>query len=71
MRRHRFIARLATIALLLPIAEAAVHACPICFQINDAHMSTGVRTAVGVLVVVTIGVVAPCAVFFRRLMKRQ
>ena len=71
MKRRSSFTRGALTALMVPIAQAALHACPICFQINDAHMTSGVRAAVGVLVVVTIGVVAPCAVFFRRLMKRQ
>jgi hypothetical protein len=71
MKRRLSLTRAAVTALMLPVAQAAIHACPICFQINDAHMTTGVRAAVGVLVVVTVGVVAPCAVFFSRLMKRQ
>jgi len=71
MSRKRSFTRAVATVLMVPMAQAALHACPICFQINDAHMTTGVRTAVGVLVIVTAGVVAPCAVFFRRLMKRQ
>lgn len=65
------IARFALTALLVPFIPAVVYACPICFQINDAHMTMGVRAAVGVLVAVTIGVVGACAVFFGRLMNRQ
>jgi hypothetical protein len=71
MRRRLFCTRWALAVVMMPMAQAVIHACPICFQINDAHMTTGVRAAVGVLVIVTAGVVAPCAVFFRRLMKRQ
>jgi hypothetical protein len=58
-------------AVMWPLAEAALHACPICFQINDAHMTSGVRAGVGVLIAVTIGVVGVCVVFFGRVAKRQ
>ena len=69
--RFRTLAHLLLIAAMAPLAQAVVHACPICFQINDAHMTTGVRAAVVVLVAVTAGVVGTCAVFFNRLIKRQ
>jgi hypothetical protein len=70
MTRHQ-LTRAAITAALVPLAQAAVHACPVCFQITDAHMTSGVRAAVVVLVAVTAGVVGACVTFFGRLMKRQ
>ena len=63
--------RAAITAAMVPLAQAAVHACPVCFQINDAHMTSGVRAAVGVLVAVTVGVVGACVTLFGRLINRQ
>jgi len=54
-----------------PLAQAALHACPICFQTADAHLTSGVRAGVAVLIAVTVGVVGVCAVFFGRVIKRQ
>jgi|KBSMisStaDraftv2_1062788.scaffolds.fasta_scaffold2708261_2 hypothetical protein len=63
--------RAAITAAMVPLAQAAVLACPVCFQINDAHMATSVRVGVGVLIAVTVGVVGACVVFFGRVAKRQ
>jgi heme/copper-type cytochrome/quinol oxidase subunit 2 len=52
-------------------AEAAVHACPICFQIEDAHVTSGIRAAVGVLMGVTLAVMTPVVVFAVRFTRRQ
>ena len=68
---RRTLARFGMTAVMWPLAQAALHACPICFQINDAHMSSGVRAGVGVLIAVTIGVVGVCVVFFGRVARRQ
>jgi heme/copper-type cytochrome/quinol oxidase subunit 2 len=59
-----------TLAMAL-CAEAAIHACPICFQIEDAHVVSGVRAAVAVLMGVTVVVVAPVIVFAVRISRRQ
>jgi hypothetical protein len=67
----RALKQIALVAALWLLVQASALACPICFQINDAHTTAGVRAAVGVLVVVTAAVVVPCAMFFSRLMKRQ
>ncbi len=53
------------------LADAAVQACPICFQIEDAHAVSGIRAAVGVLFGVTATVVAPVVVFAVRVARRQ
>ena len=60
------------VALFVAVAaEAAVHACPICFQIEDAHVTSGVRVAVGVLMGVTLTVLAPVVVFAVRFARRE
>lgn len=67
--RHR--ARVAMTAVMVPLAQAALHACPICFQTADAHLTSGVRAGVAVLIAVTVGVVGACVVFFGKVAKRQ
>ena len=52
-------------------AGAALSACPICFQVEDAGITGGVRAAVTVLGGVTGGVLIGVAVFARRLMKNE
>ena len=59
-----------TVALCL-IGDAVIHACPICFQIEDAHVIGGVRAAVGVLMGVTVAVMAPVIVFAVKFARRQ
>jgi hypothetical protein len=62
----------AAIALALwACLEAAIHACPICFQVEDGPVVDGVRAAVGVLMGVTGVVLVGCAAFFTRLARRQ
>ena len=51
--------------------EAVAHACPICFQIEDAHVTSGIRAAVGVLMAVTVTVLAPVVVFAVRFARRE
>jgi len=48
-------------------AGATLHACPICFRIEEGPVATGVRVAVVVLVGVTIGVLAGFGRFACRL----
>ena len=50
-------------------ADAALSACPICFQVEDAGVVSGVRAAVVVLGGVTAGVLVGVAMFARRLVK--
>ena len=62
MRRHPRFTHAALAALICLTMEAAVHACPICFQIEDARATTGIRAGVGVMMAVTVAVLAG---FFR------
>jgi hypothetical protein len=71
MKRHTALARMALLAALWPLMDAVVRACPICFQIEDGHVSAGVRAAVVVLIGVTSTVVGGCAVFFGRLLRDE
>jgi hypothetical protein len=71
MSRHSMVARVALASGMCLAAEAAIHACPICFQIENGQMAGGVRAAVIVLVSVTSVVVGGCVVFFTRLARRE
>ena len=44
---------------------------PGCFQIEDAHLTSGVRAAVGVLMGVTLAVVVPVVGFAVKVARRQ
>ena len=50
--------RLPAIAVIWLVADAAVHACPVCFQFEDAATTAGVRAALLVLLSVTVAVLA-------------
>ena len=52
-------------------AGAALSACPICFQVEDTGVVSGVRAAVVVLGGVTAGVLVGVAVFALRLVKAE
>ena len=52
-------------------AEAAISACPICFQIEDARATLGIRAGVGVMMVVTVGVLGAFARFAVRCARNQ
>ena len=52
-------------------ADVALSACPICFQVEDAGVTAGVRAAVVVLGGVTAGVLVGVAMFARRLVKAE
>lgn len=52
-------------------AGAAVSACPICFQVEDSGVASGVRAAVVVLGGVTFCVLAGVLVFARRLVRAE
>jgi len=58
-------------AAMCVFADAALHACPICFQIEDAHVVGGIRAAVGVLMGVTVAVMAPVIVFAVQFARRD
>jgi heme/copper-type cytochrome/quinol oxidase subunit 2 len=71
MNIKRPIVRAGLTAAMCVLADAAIHACPICFQIEDAHVVGGVRAAVGVLMGVTVAVIAPVVVFAVRFARRD
>ena len=50
---------------------AIIHACPICFQVDDAPVVGGVRAAVGVLIGVTTIVLAGFGMFAARFVRRS
>lgn len=52
-------------------AGAALSACPICFQVEDAGVKAGVRAAVVVLGGITSAVLVGFAVFARRLVRAE
>ena len=64
-------ARTAAAALIWFAAGAALSACPICFQVEDAGVVSGVRAAVVVLGGVTAGVLVGVAMFARRLVNSE
>jgi len=64
-------ARIGVTLAMAVCAEAAIHACPICFQIEDAHVVSGVRAAVAVLMGVTVVVIAPVVAFAIRIRRRD
>ena len=53
------------------VAGAVTHACPICFQMDDGPVSSGIRAGVGVMFGVTAIVIAGFARFSFRLAVRQ
>jgi hypothetical protein len=71
MTRHRWSVLAGLVAVLWPLMDAVARACPICFQIDNGHVTAGVRAGVVVLIGVTVTVVGACAVFFGRLVGRQ
>jgi len=71
MTRARVIVRAGMTLGIAVCAQAAVHACPICFQIEDAHVTNGIRAAVGVLMGVTILVVSPVVAFAIKIRRQE
>jgi hypothetical protein len=51
--------------------QGSLFACPVCFQLDDAHTAAGVRAAVWVLMGVTVVVLGGFALFVRRLIGRS
>ena len=70
MSQMKTLVRIGVTFAVVAGAEVAVRACPICFQIEDAHVTSGVRAAVGVLMGVTLSVLAPIVVFAVRFARR-
>jgi len=71
MTRLRFLARGAAVAAIWVGAEAAVWACPVCFQIEDSPISSGVRAAVLVLIGITSGVLVAFGRFAWRMARAE
>jgi hypothetical protein len=71
MTRSRVALRIAITTALCVAAEGAMYACPICFQIDDAHATSGIRAGVGVLMGVTGVVLVAFVRFARRVARNQ
>ena len=56
--------------LLWAASGAVTFACPVCFRIDDAPTTAGIRAAVVVLISVTVVVLAGCGLFIGGLVKR-
>jgi hypothetical protein len=65
------IARGLLTAAVILCTPAAALACPVCFQVEDGPVVDGVRAAVGVLLAVTLIVLAGFAVFATRMVRRS
>ena len=63
--------QVAITAALWLMADAALAACPVCFQVDDTGVKTGVRAAVVVLGGVTAAVIGGVGLFVRRLVKAE
>jgi len=57
--------------VLLFLADVALNACPVCFQVEDTGVKNGVRAAVIVLGGATAVVLGGVAHFVRRLVKAE
>jgi hypothetical protein len=64
-------ARVAAAVLAWLVADVALDACPICFQVEDTGVVSGIRAAVVVLGGVTGGVLVGVALFARRLVQAE
>lgn len=71
MRAHHTIARVTLTLAWCLCAQAAMYACPICFQFEDAHVTNGIRAAVGVLMAVTGVVLVGVVRFATRVARNQ
>jgi len=71
MTAYRVAVRVVLTGAMFLGAEAAIYACPICFQIEDAHATSGIRAGVGVLMGVTGVVLVGFARFATRLIRNQ
>lgn len=71
MTHHRTLARTVVTAALVLWAPAALLACPVCFQVEDGPVVSGVRAAVGVLMGVTGVVLVGFGMFAVRLTRAE
>jgi hypothetical protein len=71
MTTYRMAVRIVITGALCLGAEAVIYACPICFQIEDAHATSGIRAGVGVLIGVTGVVLAGFARFATHVAGRE
>lgn len=69
MTRPRIVAS-GLIGVLVLANAPVLHACPICFQVQDGPTASSVRAAVFVLIGVTSGVLMCCGVFVARFARR-
>jgi heme/copper-type cytochrome/quinol oxidase subunit 2 len=67
-RPQRIVAVIVGLSILL--ADQAVHACPVCFRVDDDDVTSGVYAAVFVLLGVTSGVLGGFATFIVRFVRR-
>lgn len=67
----RTLTRVGVSLLIWLTAGAAVAACPVCFQIEDGPVSDGVRTAVVVLMGVTLAVLSGFGVCIVKFVRRN
>ena len=58
------------VVLLWLGADAALQACPVCFQVEDGPVTSGVRAAVAVLGGVTVAVLSGVGLFIVRFVRR-
>jgi len=58
------------IGLSILLEDQSVHACPVCFRVDDAATTSGVYAAVFVLLGVTGGVLGGVAAFIVRFARR-
>ena len=59
-----------TSGFLIVLGDQALHACPVCFRIDDAATTSGVYAAVFVLLGVTTGVLGGFATFIVGFVRR-
>jgi hypothetical protein len=71
MTTYRVAVRIVLTGALCLGTEAVIYACPICFQIEDAHATSGIRAGVGVLMGVTGVVLVGFARFAARVAGRD
>ena len=63
--------RLAAIGAFVLASAPAALACPVCFQVEQGPLTSGVRAAVIVLMAVTVSVLSGFAFFIRSFVRRS
>ena len=69
MRRSS--SRIVLTAIGVALVNATVHACPICFQVEESATTDGVLAAVTVLAGITAGVLLVCGTFVIGFLRRD